>query len=265
MSDNLVIIEEEGPLSIVRINNEKKMNSIPTKVLSELRCYFEELRFNKKTRVVILTGSEKAFSSGLDLREAGVSVLKAKKAGLNMGDAAYNGQLMWSDVVRAMRMCPQPIICCVSGWAMGGGFALAIASDIRLITKSAKMNVQMIRIGLSGCDIGISYFLPRIVGYSVAAEMMYTGNVIDADRAVQVGLASTAHDSLVDAENAARKLASDMLKTNPLALRLTKEGLKLNIDAPSLDSALAIEDRQQALLTSTATFGGVISKGKAKL
>ncbi len=107
------------------------------------------------------------------------------------------------------------------GPACGGGFALALASDIRLAGKSARMNAAFIRIGLSACDIGVSYFLPRLVGVSVASELMLTGRFINADRALRVGLVS---DVVEDAglEAAAAPLIDEMLTTSPLGLRLTR-------------------------------------------
>ena len=83
-----------------------------------------------------------------------------------------------------MRRCPQPIIALIQGAAAGGGFALALAADIRIATKSARMNCAFIKLGLGGCDIGTSYFLPRLVGVSVASELILTGRFIGAERAL---------------------------------------------------------------------------------
>ena len=96
-----------------------------------------------------------------------------------------------SEIVMAMRRCPQPIIACVNGPASGGGFALALASDVRIGTPTTRMNAAFIRIGLSACDIGVSYFLPRMIGASAASEFMLTGRFIDAARGRELGLLST--------------------------------------------------------------------------
>ena len=98
------------------------------------------------------------------------------------------GQRRVSEIVMRMRRCPQPIISLVHGPASGGGFAFALASDVRIAGETARMNVAMARIGLSGCDVGISYFLPRAVGRSTAMELMMTGRFIDAERALRTGL-----------------------------------------------------------------------------
>jgi enoyl-CoA hydratase len=121
------------------------------------------------------------------------------------------------------------------------------------------MNAAFIRLGLSACDVGVSYFLPRIVGASVAAELLLTGNFIDAARAERVGLVSRVVPD-AELEDAARSLALDMLRNSPLGLRLTKECLKLSLDAGSLEEVVALEDRNQVLAASTGDFQeGVIA------
>jgi enoyl-CoA hydratase len=152
-----------------------------------------------------------------------------------------------------MRRAPQPIIAAVHGAACGGGFALALAADVRIAGASARMNAAFIRLGLSACDVGVSYFLPRIVGASVAAELLLTGNFIDAARAERVGLVSRVVPD-AELEEAARALAQDMLRNSPLGLRLTKECLKLSLDAGSLEEVVAMEDRNQILAARGADF-----------
>jgi enoyl-CoA hydratase len=153
-----------------------------------------------------------------------------------------------------MRRCPHPIISLVHGPACGGGFALALASDIRIAGASARMNAAFIRIGLSACDIGVSYFLPRLVGVSVASELMLTGRFINAERALRVGLVSevVADDKM---EEAVKPYLDEMLTTSPLGLRMTKECLNMSVDAGSLEAAVAMEDRNQILCAQTSDFG----------
>jgi len=149
-----------------------------------------------------------------------------------------------------MRRCPQPIISLVQGAACGGGFSLALASDVRILANTARMNAAYIKIGLTGCDMGSSYFLPRLVGVSLASELLLTGNFINAQRSLAVGLASD-----VVAENALTevglRLAQDMLNNTPMGLRLTKEALNYSVDAASLEAVMAMEDRHQSLLSLT--------------
>lgn len=156
-----------------------------------------------------------------------------------------------SEIVMRMRRCQQPIISLVQGPACGGGFALALASDIRIAGESARMNAAFIRIGLSACDIGVSYFLPRLVGVSVASELMLTGRFINAERSLRVGLVSEVVPD-ADLTKAARAYLDDMVTTSPLGLRLTKECLNMSVDAQSLEAAIAMEDRNQILCSQTA-------------
>ena len=116
------------------------------------------------------------------------------------------------------------------------------------------MNAAFIKIGLSACDIGVSYFLPRMVGASVAAELMLTGRFLKADRALALGMVSAVvAPEALDAE--ARDLVGEMLRTTPLGLRLTKEALNHAIDAGGLEAAIAMEDRNQILCAQGEDFG----------
>jgi enoyl-CoA hydratase len=135
---------------------------------------------------------------------------------------------------------------------MGGGFALALGADIRLAAAGAKFNVQMIRIGMTGGDVGISYALPRAVGQSIAAELMLTGDFITAERGERVGLVSGVYKDPAEMAQMAAQMAGRMLQTNPDGLRFTKECLRLSVDMPSLEAAMAVEDRQQMLIARSS-------------
>src|SRR5689334_17567621 len=167
---------------------------------------------------------------------------------------SLDSQRRIADIVMLMRRCPQPIIALIQGAAAGGGFALALASDIRLATKSARMNCAFIKLGVGGCDIGTSYFLPRLVGVSVASELILTGRFIGAERALGVGLVSeVVEEDGLDA--AAEPYIEAMLAVSPVALRLSKECLNMSVDAGSLEAAIAMEDRNQVLCAQTRDFG----------
>jgi enoyl-CoA hydratase/carnithine racemase len=191
-----------------------------------------------------MQGAGRAFSAGLDIKQAGSGEHESPFGG-GMG---FQGYL--AEVYIRMRRCPQPIISLVHGPACGGGFAFVLASDIRIAGESARMNAAFIRIGLSACDMGSSYFLPRLVGTSVASELMLTGRFINAQRALATGLVS---EVVPDAElaNAAEPYIDEMLSTSPMGLRLTKEGLNMAVDAGGLEAAMAIENRNQILCSRT--------------
>lgn len=157
------------------------------------------------------------------------------------------------DSMIAMRRCPQPIISVLHGAASGGGFGLALASDIRLCTPDARMNVAFVRVGLSACDVGVSYFLSRMIGSSAAATYLLTGRFINATRALQLGLVS-AVGTVDEIESEEQALVADMLRATPLGLRLTKQALDYAVDASSLEAVIAIEDRNQVLCTQGEDF-----------
>ncbi|MCA6224703.1 MAG: enoyl-CoA hydratase/isomerase family protein [Phenylobacterium sp.] len=240
-----VRIEDE--VAWATMNRPDRLNALNPRLVEELRDFFVGLYWRRDVRVVILRGAGRAFCAGLDLKErSGGNADRSVGAGLT-------GQRRISEIVIAMRRCPQPIIACIDGAASGGGFALALASDVRIATPTLKMNAAFIRIGLSACDIGVSYFLPRMVGSSVAAEYMLTGRFMGADRALQLGLISRIVDpGALEAE--ARDFAADMLHATPLGLRLTKEALNYAIDAQGLEAAIAMEDRNQILCAQDGDF-----------
>ena len=152
-----------------------------------------------------------------------------------------------------MRRLPQVFVACVHGPACGGGFMLALASDLRIAGESARMNAAFIKLGLSGCDVGVSYLLPRLVGASVAAELILTGRFVHAERARELGLVSAVvPDDQLEAE--AQRLVDDLLATSPLGLRLSKECLNASLDMNSMDAVVAMEDRNQILCAQTRDF-----------
>jgi enoyl-CoA hydratase/carnithine racemase len=245
MSYETLQIRKDGAVDWVTLNRPDSLNALNRQMVDDLLDYTQSLYWDKSVRVVVLQGAGRAFCAGLDLKERDNSP-RSPTNGLT-------SQRRISEIVMRMRRAPQPFISLVQGAACGGGFALALASDIRIAGQSARMNAAFIRIGLSACDIGVSYFLPRLVGVSVASELMLTGRFINAERALRVGLVSdvVADDKLAEA---AQVYLKDMLTTSPLGLRMTKECLNMSVDAGSLEAAIAMEDRNQILCAQTQDF-----------
>jgi enoyl-CoA hydratase/carnithine racemase len=245
--EQTLLIEHRGQVDWVTLNRPDSLNALNTGLVDALLDYFTALAEAPSVRIVVLRANGRAFCAGLDLsgNDSGVAD-RTPRGVLGM-------QKHIAGVYRAMRRCPQPIISLVQGAACGGGFSLALASDIRIAGESAKMNAAYISIGLTGCDMGSSYFLPRLVGTSVASELLLTGRFIHAPRALAVNLVSEVVAD-ADLEAAAQGYINDMLRTSPMGLRLTKDDINLGVDANSLDAAMAIEDRQQTLLALTDDF-----------
>lgn len=247
MDASNLIVKSEGPVLWVTMNRPDRLNALDRALVDELRNLFTALYWRHETRVVVLAGAGRAFCAGLDLKESvDADTFTDPGRGLTR-------QRSISEIVMAMRRCPQPIISLVQGAASGGGFALALASDVRIATPDVRMNAAFIRIGLSACDIGVSYFLPRMIGASAASEYMLTGRFIDAERGKALGLfAKIVEPGALEAE--AHAYLKDMLHATPLGLRLTKEALNHAIDAQSLEAAIAMEDRNQILCVQSPHF-----------
>jgi len=245
-----IALEKRGAVDWVTLNRPEALNAISLEMVNELGDYFDRLYSDRHTRIVVLKGAGRAFCAGLDIKESVQSAAAQREPPFG-GGFGFQGHL--ADVYIKMRRCPQPIVCLVHGAACGGGFAFALASDIRIAGESARMNAAFIRIGLSACDMGVSYFLPRLVGGSVASELMLTGRFIHAQRALATGLVSeVAPDDQLD--RVAQTYIDEMLATSPMGLRLTKEGLGMAVDAASLQAAMAIENRNQVLCSRSNDF-----------
>ena len=241
-----LVVERRGDVEIATLNRPGALNALDEELADALNRYFADLHERTDVRVVILRGNGRAFCAGLDIKA---------KSGRDQNDETpvlrtLRTQTAIGNIYRKMRSCPQPIIALAQGAACGGGLSLLLASDIRIAAPSLNANAAYIKIGLGGCDMASSYFLPRLVGASLAAEMILTGRFIHAPRALSSGLVSEVveEDGLLDAGMA---LAAEMLLTAPWGLRLSKQALNLSIDAPSLEAAMAVEDRQQVILAAT--------------
>jgi len=225
-------LERRGEVLWVTLDRPERLNAITPRMVQELYDTFVALAADPGVRVVVLRGRGRAFCAGLDVTFA-----------QEMADRDVELPAL-PDVIRAMRECPQPIIAAVDGAACGGGFAFALASDVRLATPETRMNVAFVRLGVSGCEMGTSYFLPRIVGLTVASELMMTGRFIHAERALRTGLVG----EVVDRERldeVATELAQDMLRVAPAALRRTKRTLGQAIEVDNLAAVLAMENATQ--------------------
>ena len=247
MSNPGLIAEEDGPILRLTMNRPDRLNALDPELVDMLREQFDSLYLRRDIRVVVLAGAGRAFCAGLDLKQ------KRKPPNERTVTEAMLSQRKISAIVIAMRRCPQPIVALVDGAASGGGFALALASDIRIATPRTKMNAAFIRVGLSACDIGVSYFLPRMVGSAVAADYMLTGRFFTAEEAYHLRLVSR----IVEPEQIAavgEEIVADMLHATPIGLRLTKEALNHAIDAQGLEAVVAIEDRNQTLCSRDPDF-----------
>jgi enoyl-CoA hydratase/carnithine racemase len=231
-------VEQDGAIDWLTLNRPDRLNAITGTMVRELWEYFRSLELDYSRRVVLMRGAGSGFCAGLDIKARTDPAEELPKP------SGKGPSPSLSAIVKLMRHCPQPVIALVHGPACGGGLALALAADVRIAGTSARMNDAFIKLGISGCELGLSYFLPRMVGLSVTSELMLTGRFVDAKRALAVGLVSevTEDDRL---EQVGRALAADMLRATPLGLRKTKETLNLALKLNELDAVLDLEEHTQ--------------------
>jgi len=264
------INERDDGISIITFNRPERLNAINFQFTEDLLNYLTSIENDLDIRVLILIGEGRAFSSGLDIKDSLMAIkrkvpeeyqkfeyLKAKE----QIKRAVIAQKLLSQMMIQLRRVPQPVIAAIKGPAYGGGLALALAADIRIAGKTAEFCNAFIKIGASGADCGSSYWLPRLIGFSRAAEFMYTGRVINAMEADKIGLVSkvVSDDQIL---NESLNIAMQILNKSPLGVRFTKEALNMNIDAPSLEAAIKLENRTQVICTST---NDVLEGAKATL
>lgn len=236
-----LLCERDGALLRVTLNRPDNGNALSDAMVQGLIDCFEGLAQDPSVRVVVLSANGKHFCSGLDLKDPKMS----PKARTPSSVLAIQQRI--ARIYPAMRRCPQPIVAALQGAACGGGFSLALAADLRVGSEDLRMNAAYLNIGLTGCDMGSSYFLPRLLNASVASQLLLTGEFIHANRAFDLGLLARVV-ARGDLAAAANDYAQNMLRAPPLGLRMTKEALNHALDASSLDAAMAMENRHQSLL-----------------
>lgn len=227
----------------VTMNRPAKLNAMTSEMVEQLHEALRAIAKDRETRVVILTGAGRGFCAGLDLGGYGEAPGFSWNGSM---EKSFAVQKHIASLIPLMRSLPQPIISAVNGPASGGGFALVLGSDIRICAHSAKFNAAFIRIGLSACDIGTSWLLPRLIGAARAQELMLTGRLFDAEEALKIGLVAEAvpDDVLLDV---ALTKASEIMLNTPIGVALTKEGMWSALEIPGLQAAIDLENRQQIM------------------
>ena len=242
----LTVERPDDGVAVVRLNRPERLNAINEVLLGELKQLCADLALDREVRAVVLTGAGRGFCSGIDLRDFGPSMLDADDPAIDR----MRFQEMMASLPQAIRSLPQPVVAAVNGPAVGGGFALCLAADVRICAASASFGNAAIAIGLSGAEMGMSYFLPRIVGMSVAADWMLTGRTVTAEEAHLRGLVSEMVDDDRLLERAL-ELAGQIAANSPLGVQMTKRALQVNTDAPDLSAAIELENRNQVITHAT--------------
>jgi len=247
-----VLVEHRGPVTVVTLNRPDRLNALtPEQAPSILRA-LSELRKRESCRVVVLTGAGSAFCSGMDL-VAGLDV-----PGRGRVQGRYLALERAAEIFLALREIPQPVIAAIHGHAVGAGLALAAMADIRVADTTARFGPVFTRRGFSGGDLGASWWLPRLVGFANAAEMLYTAEPFDAHRAHQIGFVThlaAEGTHIGTAVGIGEKIAGNA----PFGVSQTKNLLNAAVGIGELRQHMTTEIRAQALCSLTDDVGEGIS------
>ncbi|MCG3170154.1 MAG: putative enoyl-CoA hydratase echA12 [Pseudomonadales bacterium] len=245
MSMILQNMVEEDILEL-RLNRPDRLNALNEELIGELHGIMRGLNRDRRVRVVILTGEGKGFCAGADLKAASEPGAIPGTEGMTQLGFVYKYQEYLAELMLSIHECDKPVIAAVNGAAVGGGFAIALASDVRIASEKARFGAVFIKTGLSACDVGTSWFLPRLVGAAAAAELMLTGRVFGVEEASRIGLVSrvVAPEMLLES---ALETARAIRENSEYGVWMTKKGLWANVDAPSLRHAMELENRTQVL------------------
>jgi enoyl-CoA hydratase len=250
-----VVADQPKPgIRRLTLNRPERLNAINDAFVTDLHAALDEVEGDPSCRVVLLTGAGKGFCAGFDM-----------KAGDYNGDPAERGvaalmagQRQLAGLAVRLHELPVAVIAAVNGAAAGGGFALALAADIRVASDSAVFLAANVKIGVSGGEMGMTWRLPRLIGEGRAAEMLLTGRTMRAAEALTAGLVSAVVPSgqLMDT---ALSVAGQVITTSRFGAWMTKELLDANAGAGSLRHAVQNENRAQVLCNFTGEIAEAVA------
>ena len=243
-----VLIDRPHPgIALVTLNRPERMNAMAFDVMIPFREVLEDLSWDNDIRVVVVTGAGHGFCSGADLENSGTV---PRIGGLTQTSIARRALELLDDVVLTMRRMHQPVIAAINGAAIGGGFCLSLAADIRVASPGAYFRAAGINNGLTSCELGLSYLLPRAIGSSRAFEIMLTGRDVDAEEAERIGLVSR----VVTAESLlgeCYEIASRVMTFSRPGVEISKRMLWSGMEAGSLLSHMDHEGHGQLYVRLT--------------
>ncbi|ANI38598.1 enoyl-CoA hydratase [Mycolicibacterium vaccae 95051] len=254
MSSVVEISHPRPEITVVTLNRPDKLNALSYELVEELHRCLDTLAADNTCRVVVLTGAGRGFCAGLDLSAPNP---EQTGGGTEFPRSGMRWQERIADLTAKLHRLRQPVIAAVNGVAYGGGLGLAAACDIRVAAPSARFCTQFIKLGLGGCDIGVSYTLPRIIGAGPAFDLILTARAVDADEALRLGLVSRVADPVLDE---ALAIAETLCGYGKFGLESTKQVLWANLDAGSLEAALHLENRSQIVASTSGEMREMAAK-----
>ncbi len=247
MGPSVLLTHPAAGVTQITLDRPDQLNTLDEAMVTDLHEALRGLATAADCRVVVLAATGRAFCAGLDL-DAYVARTADPEQTTPAARLALQESL--SSLVLALRGLPQPVVAAIQGATVGGGLGIALACDIRLAAPAARFGTGFIKVGLSGCDIGVSWLLPRIVGSARAFELLLTGRVLEAEEAERIGMVSRlvpADDLLDEAVSVASLVAS----YGPLGVRMTKDVMWSQLEVSSLRAGIDLEDRTQVVATLT--------------
>lgn len=242
-----ILVEADGPVTVLTLNRPERFNALTGAMFLRLRDVLRAVGDDPDCRAVVVNGAGRAFCAGLDLDEGLGSDVREAGRWMRIGASA----------IRLLRDIPQPVVTAVQGHAVGAGFAIAAASDIRVAAPTAVFSAPFVQLGMSAGDLGLSWLLPRQIGSAQAAHLFLTGGRFDAERALALGFVSGVHeDPLAEAMSVARQIAS----VPEAGVRETKALLNASIAGDGFAAHLELELRTQVLLA----FSGDLDQARAE-
>ena len=249
-SDTALEVRLEHPepgIALLRLCRPRPLNALTDNMVAAIGRLLDTVHADPQVRVLIITGEGRGFCAGFDLSLAAEAPHSAE---FGETSAWMLRQEAFAGLVTRLRALRQPVIAAVNGPANGAGLGLALAAEIRIAARSASFNAAFVKVGMSSCDIGVSWLLPRCVGLSRAFEIMLTGRLVDAAEAERIGLISmlVEDDQLMPRVlETARLIAAN----SAFGVWMTKRGAWANAEAASLQAAIELENRTQILARTT--------------
>lgn len=240
------LYDEQDRVARITLNRPDRLNALTFEIYRELTDTFNALRDQNSVRVVVITGTGRAFCSGGDVHDIIGQLFKKDMTGL------LEFTRMTCDLIRSIRSLPKPVIASLNGTTAGAGACIALAADIRLASEEARIAFLFVKVGLAGTDMGASYLLPRVVGLAKATEMLFTGDFVSAQEAERIGLYNRVVP-LDELTAVTLEFAERLARGPAFALAKTKEmlGRELHMD---LAAAFECEEQAQALCMAHPDF-----------
>jgi enoyl-CoA hydratase len=247
-SGRTIRLAEPAPgVRLLTLDRPDRLNAMSAELIVDLHRALDDLAGDEACRVLVITGAGRGFCAGLDLKDR---PSRRPEAAHVTPQSRMHVQQAIASLVPKLRNLQQPVIAAVNGPASGGGLALALAADIRIAATSATFNAAFVRIGLSGCDIGVSWLLPRLIGASRSHELLLTGRLVDSVEADRIGLVSRVvpEDELLET---ALEVAAQITANSPMGVWMTKEVAWSQLEVGSLQAGIDLENRTQIMTTFT--------------